>query len=460
MQACSSRPELTEETGKNGFSQSGLDSAGTEPGFESPLEEVDGVDYLHLPVLFIDTRGQSIGNTDKIDADLDVIRLHDGTHTDLSAATRSFAGAIGIEIHGSSSQGYPKQGYRFETRDEYGDDVDVSLLGLNKGSDWVLHAPYGDKTLLRNALAYALGQQLGADTGEYQPGAQLCELYLNGSYNGVYLLVERVKRGGDRVDIARVSDSAADGDITGGYILKLDQGRNSYWTTPYGNHFSYVYPRYEAITSEQNSYIQSWFAEFESMFWGPSWNDPVNGYSAWIHVDSFVDHFILYELSHNIDAYRLSTYFYKEADEDGGLLHAGPIWDFDRAYGNVNYCNCQNTSGWIHDSLDSCGCYYQFAEYWPRLLQDEAFTTQLRCRWESLRQAQLSDTAIQSTWQGLVRDVTAAEARDHERWPVIGTWVDPNSFVGATWEEEIEWMDTWIQERTLWLDTYLPGSCG
>ena len=158
-------------------------------------------------------------------------------------------------------------------------------------------------------------------------------------------------------------------------------------------------------------------------------------------MDSFIDHFILYELSHNIDAYRLSTYFYKESDEDGGLLHAGPIWDFDRAYGNVNYCNCEQTAGWIHSSLDSCGEYYQFAEYWPRLLQDEAFTTDLRCRWESLRQAQLSDVAIQATWQALVRYVTGAEHRDHERWPVIGTWVDPNSFVGATWEEEIDWMD-------------------
>jgi hypothetical protein len=420
---------------------------------------VEGPDYAHLPVLFIDTAGQSIGSTEKIDAALEVVRLHDGSLVNIDTSTRSFKGEIGIEIHGSSSQGYDKKGYRFEVRDETGEDEDVSLLDMGEGSDWVLHAPYSDKTLLRNALSYELGRQLAVDTGEYQPGSELCELYLNGSYNGVYLLVERVKRGDDRVDIPSVPDSSAEGDISGGYIVKLDQGRNSYWTTPYGNMFSYVYPRYEVISSEQMSYIQSWFSSFETMLWSDGWDDPESGYPAWMQVESFIDHFIIYELSHNIDAYRLSTYFYKEADEDGGLLHAGPLWDFDRAYGNVNYCSCQNTDGWIHASLDSCGCYYQFAEYWPRLLQDPAFTTELRCRWESLRQDKLSDQALRTTWAELITQVEEAEVRDHERWPVIGTWVDPNSYVGNTWQEELDWLEEWLISRAGWLDSNLYGSC-
>ena len=241
--------------------------------------------------------------------------------------------------------------------------------------------------------------------------------------------------------------------------MKLDQGRNAYWSTAYGNLFSYVYPRYEAITGEQASELQGWFASFEAMLWSDGWEDPATGYSTWLHVESFIDHFLVYEISHNIDAYRLSTYFWKEPDDAGGLLHAGPVWDFDRAFGNVDYCSCQTTDGWIHASLDSCGCYGQFAEYWPRLLQDEAFTRQLRCRWEALRQDQLSDASLETTWLDLVAQVSAAEVRDHERWPVIGTYVSPNYFVGETWQEELDWMYSWLQQRVEWMDANLYGSC-
>lgn len=438
-----------------------IDSAdvGPDDAEGSPIEDVDGAEYLHLPLLFIDTDGQSIGNTEKIDASLEIVRLHDGEHTQLESLTRSFSGPIGIEVHGSSSQSYSKQGFRFELRDEQGEDINESLLDMSSGSDWVLHAPYSDKTLLRNALAYELARQLAMDTGEWQPRSELCELYLNGSYHGVYLLVERVKRGSDRIDFPPVASSSAEGDITGPYIVKLDQGRNAYWSTAYGNLFSYVYPRYEAITGEQASELQGWFASFEAMLWSDGWEDPVTGYSTWLHVESFIDHFLVYEISHNIDAYRLSTYFWKEPDDAGGLLHAGPVWDFDRAFGNVDYCSCQTTDGWIHASLDSCGCYGQFAEYWPRLLQDEAFTRQLRCRWEALRQDQLSDASLETTWLDLVAQVSAAEVRDHERWPVIGTYVSPNYFVGETWQEELDWMYSWLEQRVEWMDANLYGSC-
>ena len=432
----------------------------SQPADTGPVEEVAAYTYEHLPVFLVDTLGLPIGSSEKVEGWLEVIRLHDGSLTDLDAAPRSLTHLIGIEQHGSSSADYAKKGYRFETREPDGQDVDVALLDLPLGSDWVLHGPYSDKTLLRNALAYTLGATIGMDTQHWQPRTRLLELFLDGEYQGVYLLVERIKRGPDRVDIPAVAASADDGDLTGGYIVRIEQHRNAGWDTAMGTPIDYHYPRYDDLSEEQDAYLRAWFDEFEAMLASESFADPAQGYPAWIQIDSWIDHYIINELSHNIDAYRLSAYLYKEPDDVGGLLHAGPLWDFDRAWGNVDYCYCYETEGYVIDSLTECGYPEQFPFWWSRLLEDDGFTDLLRCRWEALRQGPLSDDAILATIDAMVLQLSEAEPRDHERWGTLGEYVSPNYYVGETFDDEIQWMKAWILERTVFLDADLPGHCG
>ncbi|MCP4917787.1 MAG: hypothetical protein GY913_12810 [Proteobacteria bacterium] len=415
---------------------------------DTGTEKVPGVPQ-HVPVFWVELEG-SIPTGEKADGTLAIIRPTTDDHDDVEDDPRLLEVPIGIEVHGSSSQGYPKQGYRIELRDEDGEDANHEILGLPKGSDFVLHAPYSDKTLIRNALAYQMARDVSP---RWSVRTRFVELYDDGRYRGVYLLVERVRQDNDRVDIA---ENGTDGDITGGYIVRIEQHRNEGWDTERGTKIDYHYPRYEDITGEQDAYLKAWFEEFEAAL---SADDFASTYDDWVVAEDWMDHFILNEMTHNIDAYRLSAYLYKDSEADGGRLHAGPVWDFDRAYGNVNYCDCENIEGFIIDDLTNCGEGYQFPYWWKRLLSDPAFQDALRCRYEEHRAGPLSDANIDAAIDEMVAELEHAEPRDHEKWETIGEYVDPNSYVGDSYTDEVEWLREWQHDRAAWLDANMPGTC-
>ena len=433
------------------------DAAHTDPP-DTGTEDVPGVSYEHVPVLLIDTDGDSITDYRKTSGTLEVLRDHDGTLGDLETALRSWSGPVGIQVHGSSSQGYEKLGYRIETRDDAGEDLDTELLGMPDGSDWVLHAPYSDKTLMRNAFTYATARALAEDFDRYEVRNRFAEVFINDRYKGVYLVVERVRRGKNRLGLPAPAATQAEGDLSGGYIVKIDQHRGDGWDTLAGTPVDYHYPRYDDITPQQDQYLRQWFNSFESAV---AADFSAETYQQWIDTDSFVDHYIINELTHNIDAYRLSAYLHKRPDAEGGLLHAGPAWDFDRALGNVNYCDCWEIEGFTIDSLTECGYPEQYPFWWFLLREDPDFTDRLRCRWDALRQdgAALSDDALLARYGELIEELEIVEPRDHEQWDTLGEYVDPNYYVGETWEDELNWLQDWTLDRAYWLDLNMPGTC-
>ncbi len=261
---------------------------------------------------------------------------------------KNFPYRIGIEIRGESSRIlYPKKSYGIETRTDSGTNLNISLLEFPKENDWVLYGPYSDKSLLRNYLTYYLADSLM----DWAPGMKFCELLLNNQYQGIYLFGEKIKRDKNRVDIAKCVEKDTTGDdLTGGYIIKLDKemqipdnGWHSYFSAK--NHpdkkifFHYVYPKSDRILPQQKEYIQSFIHDFELILKSPDFADSVHGYPSIIDTRSFVDYFIINELTKNIDAYRLSTFLYKDKDSKGGKLKIGPVWDYNLAYGNANFCN-------------------------------------------------------------------------------------------------------------------------
>jgi hypothetical protein len=402
-----------------------------------------------LPVLFIDTGFQQIVEDVKIAASLRIVEDHDGSLVDIDSRPVSYQGAIGIEIRGNMSTMFPKKSYGFETRDGVGADLDVPLLGMPEESDWVLYAPYTDKTYLRDRLAY----DLGAALGRYQPRSRFVELYLDGDYQGVYLLLEKIKRGPDRVDIDKVAPSAAAGDLSGGYIFKAEGGGDGF-DVPW----EYHYPKASEITDEQRDYLDEYIDRFEATMLGDEFSTPY-GYAAWIDIPSFVDFVVITELSRNVDGYRKSAYLYKEADEDGGRLFAGPLWDFNIAFGNADYCDGFETRGFQYRRDLGCEDELQIPAWWPRLMQDDDFADAVRCRWDSLRSDLLSDAALADRLADYRALLATAEPRDHTRWPVLGKYVWPNYFIGDSWDEELEHLQGWITDRTAWLDANLPGIC-
>lgn len=408
-----------------------------------------------LPVIEVDTMGQPIEPDVKIDASMYVVEDHDGTLVGIEGRPRSFEGFIGIEVRGSSSVSFPKKSYGLETRDVDGQDQSVSLLGMPPESDWVLYGAYTDKTYMRDKLAYDVGR----DFGRYAPRSRFVELFVDGAYQGVYVFLEKIKRSPERVPLPKVAPDAASGDITGGYILKLEDGDASGgFYSALGTAWQYHYPNPAVITPDQETYVQKYVDAFEAMMAGPSFSDPVKGYAAWIDVPSFVDFFIMNELSRNVDGYRKSAYMYKNSDAFGGTIYMGPLWDFNIAFGNADYCDGESVQGFQYIG-GACVDQDRIPEWWKRLLLDASFTKALRCRWNELRKGLLADAALAARLDAYADDVKVAEPRDHELWQTLGVYVWPNPYVGQTFSDEIQYLKQWMKGRAAWLDQNMPGVC-
>jgi len=423
--------------------------------FNDPFNE-----GTNLPILLINTNGETILDDPKIMANLKVINNGPGEINSFLDPPTNYDGFIGIEYRGQSSQMFPKKGFGIEIRNEAGDGIDTSLLGLPAEEDWVLYAPYSDKSLLRNAITYHLGQKMG----NWQPRFKFCEVYINSSYHGVYLLIEKIKRDKDRLDISKLNpDEISGNDLTGGYIVKVDKiGDLSpdefFYTYPsysYNNArnyaFSYVYPKADDIAEEQKTYIQTLLLQFENTLNGDNFADPVMGYQRYLDLLSFVDFQIINELSNNVDGYRYSCYFYKTKDSKGGKLFAGPLWDFNLGYGNVDYSPINlATDQWLYPNYGSSEAYPM--HWWARLMEDDYYRNMLSTRWHSLREGPFHTDSIMDYLTDTMTYLGEAIDRNFEKWPVLGIDIWPNYFVGTSYDQEFNFLKTWINDRLEWMD--------
>jgi len=415
----------------------------------------------NLPIVYIDTYGGEIKDSPRIKAGLEIAWKENGDQNSTSDPRNHFKGDMKIEFRGSSSQMFPKKSYGFELKDELGEDMDFPLLGMPEEEDWILYAPYSDKTLIRNVLTFSLAGQIG---GVYTPRCRFVELFVNEKYDGVYVLMEQIKRDSSRVDIAKLKESDIEGEeLTGGYIIKIDKttgGGGDGWNSQFYNKngtktfYQYDYPNSDKIQPEQKDYIRNYVSQFETAVYNNN-RDEEKGYPSYINPVSFYDFIVMNELSKNVDGYRLSTYLFKDKNEK---LTAGPLWDFNLAYGNANYHQGWETHG-LQVNADLGNDYWQIPFWWQNLMEDSYFVDRMKCRFEDLRENQLSDERINAVTDSLINFLGTALDRNFDRWPVLGEWVWPNYYVGSTYESEISWMRNWITERTRHLDFVLPGDC-
>jgi len=430
---------------------------------ENPLldEEATPVN-LQLPQISINTNGATIVDEPKIMADMVV------TEDDVV----DFSGLIGIEIRGSSSQMFPKKQFGLETRDVSEEGIDVSILGLPEEEDWILYAPYSDKSLIRNVLIYDLAR----DIGRYASRVNFAEVSINGNYNGLYVFMEKLKRDANRIDINKLKEDENSGeDVTGGYILKIDKADGAdetlytevnAITSDYAPinatlnqkiHFVYDTPDEDDITAEQRQYITNYMNAFEDALAADNFTDINDGYAKYIDVDSFIDFFLLNELSNNVDGFRLSTWLTKEKNEK---LKMGPIWDFNLAFGNANYCSGGETNVWAYKFNERCSNdTWLIPFWWDRLLSDPVFVSQLQYRWDELRSGVFSNQYIINKIDNYTETLNAAGAieANFEKWPVLTEYVWPNNYVGNTYSSEVTYLKTWINDRLSWLDTSIAN---
>lgn len=420
-----------------------------------------------LPIVVIDTDNIPIPDEPKIMANMGIINNGPGQVNHLTDSFNVYNGYIGIEKRGSSSAGFPQQSYGLETRLADSSNLNVSIFGWPADNDYILYAPYNDKSLMRNVLTYHLGNQ----TGRWAPRTQFCELVLNGNYMGIYVLMERIKTNPGRVAINQLNYiDTLDNQLTGGYIIKIDKtsgGGEIAWTSPYTSQapgtnqiqFQLHDPNIDTIHPLQKAYIQDYITDWEIALKISSFTHPIYGYKAYIDVPSFIDYFLLTELSKNVDGYRISSFLHKQRLSEGGKIVAGPLWDYNIAWGNSNYCEGQLTTGWEINYNSICGGTWQNPFWWNRLLEDPLYANEVQCRWVELRDSTLSDSAILNYIDSVAAALIIPSQRHFLKWPILGTYVWPNNFIGQTYQEEINYLKTWIQNRAAWMDANMFGTC-
>ncbi|NQU53174.1 MAG: CotH kinase family protein [Bacteroidetes bacterium] len=418
-----------------------------------------------LPLVIINTQGQTIVNDPKVNGNMKIISNTNGLNHFTDNANE-YNGYIGIELRGSSSQNYPQKPFLFETRDATGSNLNVSLLGMPEENDWILLSNYNDKSFMRNILGYTLFQRLG----HYAPRARLVDVIVNNQYQGIYILTEKIKRDKNRVDIAKLKEEDIAGEeLTGGYIFKIDYwNNNDSWESPYSPinhpdfkvHFVYHDPDWDELVNQQKNYIKNYVTSFEQALYSANYKDAVQGYPNYIDVKSFIDYFLVSEISRNNDGFKKSRYFHKDKN---GKIVAGPVWDFDWAWKNINECyifKATDGSGWAY-KVNNCNPGVKSPGWMTRLFYDDTFKNQVNCDYFDLRSNILSDDNIYGIIDSLYNVVKNPQVKHFQKWDVLGRNVGAPE-VGAqatTYEGEVEKLQDWISVRLNWLDNNMLGEC-
>ena len=408
-----------------------------------------------LPLIIIDTNGTQIVDEPKIIANMGII--YNG-YSEVNKTTDPFNhydGKVGIEIRGNTSQLFPKKSYAFETRDPSNpqNDQAESLLGLPEEEDWVLYGPYADKTLIRNALAYHLSRKMG----HYAPRTKFCELIINDEYKGLYLLIEKIKRDDNRVNISKLKDTDNEGDeLTGGYVFKVDQIQGSQtkgWWSVYppdfmsgaGLFYQYHSPSQTKITEEQKQYIHNWMDNFENVMNADFKYDSNLGYYRFVDMNDIVDFLIISEACKNYDTCFSSFFMYKDKDSKDPTLHFGPIWDFNISMGNSEYEVTASPSGWIMDLTHNPWGTPFGRPFWTRVIwEDSNFQAQFRYRMRLLRGGYLSYASVNGTITQMVSQISDALDRNFTKWPISGTHEQKIDDLKDWWFDRLSWIDNTV----------------
>jgi hypothetical protein len=392
-----------------------------------------------------------------------VVVFEPGTGTVSFPADASDVKRAGIKIRGSSSAYYSKSPWRVETWDVVDDDDDaMALLGMPSESDWVLNAPADfDRALMRNSLVFALSN----DIGRYAPRTRYAEVFTVGDgaplddthYAGVYEVTERVKRDVNRVNVTPLRDVDNDAvAITGGYIFKEDRtgpGEAGFYagsgdgSLRFEQPFVLDDPEENDSSPQQRAYLASYLDDV-----GLALTTPGGDFESLIDVPSFIDHHILNVLAKNPDCFRLSGFLHKDR---GGLLQAGPIWDFDRTMGGNDF-RVDDPTWWDATNFTPDTTAVFTHGFYGGLFRQPTFTQAYWSRLADLLDDELSIDSINARIDANAQMLQQAAARNFVRYPEFA----PRD---ESFNAEVAFLKDWLARRHAWMTACLalpdPSAC-
>lgn len=405
------------------------------------FNEIDNLQYEGVPIIYIDTNNVTIDSkTERVLGTMKIVNSENSNYPKEGL----YEGYIGIRGRGNWTWTQPKKPYNIELWNDKKTSISAHILDLPFEEDWLLIPNYMDKTLLRNYTSHTLANlfELG-----WTPKIRFVEVYLNNEYQGLYQLTERIKRDNNRLPISKLSTSPiyhTKENITGGYILRSDRIlEKDYFQTEYADKtLLYQYPKQEKITASQKEYIQNYINEFEQSLYVVDIKAN-NEYLKYIDIESFIKYFLIVEFSKDWDAVGFSEYMHKERGEK---LKMGPIWDFDLTYGNSTNGDCHLYTGWTKQITSSKSWYRQ-------LLKNDYFYQELAKYWE---QEKHHFKDILTIIDKKAKEMNKEIEHNFERWAIMGKKVGTNPTpCPEDYEDEIEYLKTWIINRYNWLDKNL-----
>ena len=351
-------------------------------------------------------------------------------------------------LRGNASLHFPKKAYRikFEHKQQ-------PLGAPAKAKKWTLINNYGDKTLMRNLLAFHISQQMGMP---YTPYGQAVDVILNGEYKGCYQLCDQIEVNKNRVNIDEMETSDTSGEaLTGGYLWEIDAYANqeaSWFNSIHNIPVTIKSPDEDDITPEQREYIERYFNTMENDVFGAQFKDPQLGWRRILDAESFLKHFIINELAGNIDTY-WSTYQYKKRGED--KIYTGPIWDFDIAFDNVggHYPVCNKTDFVCFDGGSHAGNMRSFAH---RILkEDEHSMNEIYQIWSKARKNGITKEALCQWIDEQANLIDQSQRLNFIRWDILNSIEHGNPVARGSFLNEVNYLKQYITDRIAWMDNKL-----
>lgn len=398
-------------------------AAGGEDDGRTEAEEIER--RQNIPVVRITTAGGA-GIYDKTNYVRGTISVSDPEN--LYSDVTDFSAPMGIRGRGNSTWDWPKKPWKVKL------DEKAEILGMPADKEWALLANYSDRTLLRNIVAMKLSEICGFS---WTPRMRSVEVYLNGEYQGVYTLCEHKKVSSDRVAIDKDKDFY--------FEIEENHDETTVWWTSMGVPMMFSEP--EVPTPEQFDYIRRLFDDFEASLYG----DDVTAYEEYVDVGSFIDYYIVQELTKNVDGnFRKSAFLTKE---EGKKLEMYHLWDFDLTLGNCGYFDWRVGNGpdnfYIKDFASNCTP----GDNWVNLMmKDPAFLDRLKERWNELM-PQFEQIPDFIDKQALY--LQKAQQRNFQRWNIWSSvdWVMFPSL--GSYSAEVAYLKSFYVDRLQWLDREL-----
>ncbi len=353
--------------------------------------------------------------------------------------------SLGIRGRGNGSWVFPKKPYKLKLAHK------ARLLGMPaKAKKWTLINNYGDKTLMRNLLAFRISEMMGMD---YTPAGRMVDVMFNGEYKGTYQLCDQIEVRKNRVDITEMDAGDNSGsELTGGYLVEIDayadQEKKWFTTKDYALPVSLKYPDEDDITGTQFSYLQTAFNRMVSRVASASYNNPVMGFRRYLDEDSFLRRFLVEELAANVDAW-WSVHMYK--DRDSTRWRTGPVWDFDLAFENdirVHPVVGNPDFLFLSPNTTSAGNMRDFV---ARVTGVEG--ARLRKLWSDARNnGGLTLENLNLFLDSMQTEVYESQKLNFVRWPIMNQIVNQNYQITGSYEGEMQVVRDFLAYRIPWMD--------